>query len=145
MGHGDRAVILAAVLLGIALIVGEPVLIIVAVAVAVVAGLAMVVLPCRAGQPISFSEEFPANTIGPRATTDGDSTPPVNTRRHPDPAPRAGTLEVATPDVLEPPDDERVYPQHVNLPPEDRLRREHGRTYVEKRPTVAVEDEGEES
>jgi len=69
------AVILAAVLLGIALIVGEPVLIIVAVAVAVVAGLAAVVLPGRAGQPISFSEEFPANTIGPRATTDGDSTP----------------------------------------------------------------------
>jgi fatty acid desaturase len=75
------AVIAAAVLFGIALIVGNGVLIVVAVAVVVLTAIAAAVLPRRVGQPISFSEEFPANTIGPRATVDGDSTPPINTRQ----------------------------------------------------------------
>ena len=139
------AVITAAVLLGVALIVGNAVFIWVAVAVLVLAGLGAAVLPGRAGRPISFTEEFPDNTIGPRATSEGDSTPPINTRQRPDPAPSAGPIrEVAAPDSPEPPDDERVFPQYVNLAPQDRLRREHGRTYIEKRRNVRTEDEGGE-
>jgi hypothetical protein len=140
------AVIAAAVLLGIALIVGNDVLIWVAVAVVVLALLGAAVLPSRAGRPISFTEQFPDNTIGPRATSDGDSTPPINTRQHPDPAPPADILrEVAATDSPEPPDDERVFPQYVNLPPEDRLRRENGHTYIEKRRDLRAENEEEEA
>jgi len=136
------AVIVAAVLAGIALILGNLVFIIVAAAVLVLAGLGAAVLPGRAGQPISFTEEFPANTVGPRATSDGDSTPPINTSRHPERTPPPETIrEVEATDSPEPPDDERVFPQYVNLAPEDRLRREHGTTYIEKRRKVAAEDE----
>lgn len=78
------AIIAAAVLFGLALIVGNGVLIIVAVAIVVLTVLAAAILPGRAGRPISFAEEFPANTYGPRATVDGDSTPPINTRQHPE-------------------------------------------------------------
>ena len=31
------------------------------------------------GAPVSFGEEYPATTSGPRATRDGDSRPPINT------------------------------------------------------------------
>jgi hypothetical protein len=139
------AVIVAAVLLGIAIIVGDPVLIIVAVAVVVTAGLGVTVMSRKGGAPISFSEEFPENTIGPRATTGGDSSPPIDTRPHPDPTPQADAIsEVAASDSPEPPDDERVFPQYVNLPPGDRLRREHGETYIEKERRAVPEDDGEE-
>lgn len=140
------AVITAAVLLGIALIVGDAVLIWVAVAVVVLAALGAAVLPGRAGRPISFTEQYPDNTFGPRATSDGDSTPPINTRQHPEPA-APGTVirEVPATDSPEPPDDERVFPQYVNLPPEDRLRRENGRTYIERRRDLAAENEDEEA
>lgn len=135
------AVILAAILFGIALIVGDGVLIIVAIAVAVIAALGAAVLPRRVGRPISFAEEFPANTFGPRATVDGDSTPPINTRQHPDAmAPGATIREVEAWDSPEPPDDDRVFPQYVNLPPEDRLRSKYGDLYIEKRQPVATED-----
>ena len=127
------AVITAAVLLGIALIVGNAVFIWIAVAVVVLAGLAAAMLPGRAGRSISFTEEFPANTIGPRATTGGDSAPPINTRRRTEPIPPAGPMAEVPADTQVLPDDERVFPQYVNLAPEDRLRREHGRTYIEKR------------
>lgn len=138
------AVIAAAVLLGVALIVGNVVFLWIAGAVLVLAAVGAFVVPGRAGSPISFTEQFPENTVGPRATTDGDSTPPINTRRHPEePLPGVPVREAAGPHAPEPPDDERVFPQYVNLAPEDRLRREHGQTYVEKRPDTALEDEDE--
>ena len=31
------------------------------------------------GAPVSFGEEYPATTSGPRATRDGDSRPPIDT------------------------------------------------------------------
>ena len=139
-------VIVAAVLFGIALIVGNGVLLIVAIAVVVLAALGAAVLPSRVGRPISFTEEFPANTFGPRATIDGDSTPPINTRRHPDAmAPGATIREVEAWDSPEPPDDDRVFPQYVNLSPEDRLRSKYGDTYIEKRQNVAAEDAEDEA
>jgi len=33
--------------------------------------------------PVSFSEEFPAATSGPRATSNGDSSPPIDTEPSP--------------------------------------------------------------
>lgn len=139
------AVIAAAVLFGIAFIVGNGVLIIVSIAVLVLAGLAAAVLPGRVGQPISFTEEFPANTFGPRATIDGDSTPPINTRQHPEAmAPDARIREVEALDSPEPPDDDRVFPQYVNLSPDDRLRSKYGDTYIEKRQDVPQEDAEDE-
>lgn len=136
------AVIVAAVLLGIALIVGNWVLLWVAIAVVVVVGLAAAVIPRRIGRPISFTEEFPENTIGPRATSEGDSTPPINTQRHPEAAlPGTEIREAGEPAAPELPDDERVFPQYVNLTPHDRLRREHGHTYVEKHQEVGPDDE----
>lgn len=139
------AVIAAAVLLGIALIVGNWVLIWVAIAVAVVALLGAAVLPGRAGRPISFTEQYPDNTLGPRATSDGDSTPPINTRHHPEPiAPDDIMREVMPTDSPSLPDDERVFPQYVNLSPGDRLRREHGQTYIEKRREVRDNAEDDE-
>ena len=138
-------VIAAAVLFGIALIVGNGVLIGVAIAVVVLAALAAAVLPKRVGQPISFTEEFPANTFGPRATVDGDSTPPINTRQHPEAmAPDARIREVESTDSPEPPDDDRVFPQYVNLSPDDRLRSKYGDTYIEKRQDVPAEGAEEE-
>lgn len=135
------AVIAAAVLFGIALIVGNGVLIVVAIAIVVLTVLAAAVLPGRAGRPISFTEEFPANTFGPRATVDGDSTPPINTRQHPEPmAPDARIREVEALDSPEPPDDDRVFPQYVNLSPDDRLRSKHGDTYIEKHQDAPQED-----
>jgi|GEM_PF-3076256 hypothetical protein len=139
------AVIAAAVLFGIALIVGNGVLIVVAIAVVVLTALAAAVLPRRVGRPISFTEEFPANTYGPRATVDGDSTPPINTRQHPEAmAPDARIREVEALDSPEPPDDDRVFPQYVNLSPDDRLRSKYGDTYIEKRQDVPQEDVEEE-
>ena len=139
------AVILAAVLFGIALIVGNGVLIIVAIAVVVLAALGAAVLPSRAGKPISFTEEFPANTVGPRATVDGDSTPPINTSQHPERmTPGLPIREMEAWDAPEPPDDERVFPQYVNLPPEERLRSKNGATYIERRQPVAAEDAEDE-
>lgn len=138
------AVIVAALLLGTALILGDVVFIGVAAAVVVLAGLGAAVLPGRAGRPISFVEQFPDNTIGPRATTDGDSTPPINSRHHQDSTPPAGIMrEVEATECSEPPDDERVFPQYVNLAPEDRLRRQYGHTYIEKRRDVASADDEE--
>ena len=138
-------VIAAAVLFGIALIVGDVVLIVVAIVVVVLAGLGAAVLPKRVGQPISFTEEFPANTYGPRATVDGDSTPPINTRQRPEPmAPGTTIREVEPDDAAEPPDDDRVFPQYVNLPPEERLRSKYGDTYIEKRHDVHAEDAEDE-
>lgn len=139
------AIIAAAVLFGIALIVGNGVLIGVAIAVVVLTVLAAAVVPRRVGQPISFTEEFPANTFGPRATIDGDSTPPINTRQHPEAmAPDARIREVEAVDSPEPPDDDRVFPQYVNLSPDDRLRRKSGDTYIEKHQDVPQEDVEEE-
>lgn len=138
------AVIIGALLLGTALIVGNVAFIAVAAAVVALAVLGAAVLPGRAGRPISFVEEFPANTVGPRATTEGDSTPPINTRSHPDPVPPPdGMREVEPTDCDAPPDDERVFPQYVNIAPEDRLRREDGRTYIEKRRDAATVDDDE--
>ena len=114
------AVIAAAVLFGIALIAGNGALLIVAIVVLVLTGLAAAFLPGRVGQPISFTEEFPANTFGPRATIDGDSTPPINTQQDPEPmASDARIREVEAPDSPEPPD--------------DRLPSKNGDTYIEKR------------
>jgi hypothetical protein len=139
------AVIAAAVLLGIALIVGDGVFLVVAIVVLVLTGIGAAVLPKRVGRPISFTEEFPTNTFGPRATVDGDSTPPINTQQHPDRmAPAAPMREVEPWDTPEPPDDDRVFPQYVNLPPEDRLRSRYGDTYIEKRRDIAAEDAEDE-
>lgn len=141
------AVILAAVLFGIALIVGNWVLIIIAIAILVATGLEAAVVPRRLGTPITFSEEFPGNTVGPRATSGGDSSPPIDTQRHPDqPAPGAILDEVAMEDYSTLPDKERVFPQYVNLPPEDRLRSSHGHEYIEKgRDLEAEPEEGREA
>lgn len=139
------AVIIAAVLLGIALIVGNTVFLIVAAILVVLTVVAAAVVPRKVGRPISFTEEFPQNTVGPRATTGGDSTPPINTQKHSDPMlPGIPIHEADGPEAPEPPDDERVFPQYVNLAPEDRLRRENGATYVEKRGATRPEDEDRE-
>lgn len=49
-------------------------------AVLVLVGLAIAgVLARRGAAPLSFSQEFPRKTFGPRRTTAGDSSPPIDT------------------------------------------------------------------
>lgn len=49
----------------------------------VLAGLVFAsVLAWRGRASLSYSQEYPRNTYGPRGTTDGDSSPPIDT--HPD-------------------------------------------------------------
>ncbi|MFD0632313.1 hypothetical protein ACFQ9X_12550 [Catenulispora yoronensis] len=49
-------------------------------AVLILAGLVFAaVLAHHGASPVSFSEEVPENTYGPRGTTDGDSSPPIDT------------------------------------------------------------------
>jgi len=72
--------IAAAVLLGVGVAAGSWTLIAIGLAVVVVCGAGAVVLRRRGvSGPISFAEEFPETTVGPRPTTGGDSTPPLDT------------------------------------------------------------------
>jgi Flp pilus assembly protein TadB len=72
--------IAGAVLLAVGVVAGSRTLIVTGIAVVALCLLAASVLRRRGvSGPISFAEEFPETTVGPRATTDGDSTPPLDT------------------------------------------------------------------
>src|SRR3954470_18780908 len=73
------ALIAGAVVIGCSLIAGSLTLLVIG-AVLIAAGVVCAVALTRKGAaPLSFTEQFPEHTYGPRATTHGDSTPPIDT------------------------------------------------------------------
>lgn len=146
------ALIAGALLLGGALVAGSVTLLVIG-AVLVLAGLVGAATMSRRGAaPLSFTEEFPEHTYGPRATTHGDSSPPIDTRPHREPGP-AGyrRLPEVDPETMSaPPDDERVFPQYSNLGPDERLRKVAGHEVIERseagetaEPAEKTEQEGD--
>ena len=104
-------------------------------AVLVFAGLVSAAVLARGGAgPMSFTQEVPQNTHGPRATTGGDSSPPIDT--HPNGQPGSAeyrtVVEADAAQMAEPPDDRRVFPQLSNLAPDERLRNVAGREVIER-------------
>lgn len=127
------ALIAGALAVGGALVAASWVLLVIG-AVLILAGLVFAVVQARRGAvPLAFTREFPANTFGPRGTTDGDSSPPIDT--HPNGLPGSSeyrTLEeVRAAEMEEPPDDRRVFPQYSNLSPDERLRNVDGTEVIE--------------
>ncbi|MBW8803024.1 MAG: hypothetical protein JF587_04080 [Catenulisporales bacterium] len=128
------ALIAAAMILGGALMAGSVALLIIGVVLVIAAAVCAVVLTRRGQAPFSFTEEFPEHTYGPRATTDGDSTPPIDTEPNRPPGPpQFWILEERDPaEMGEPPDDQRVFPQYSNLRPDERLRNVEGHEVIER-------------
>lgn len=101
----------------------------------VAVGLILAVILPKTGlsHPVSFAEEVPTHTGGPRATDDGDSRPPIDTDPHrpPDLSPYDTVTEAPASDLPQTPDADRAKPQHVNLAPDERIRRIGGRDVIE--------------
>lgn len=74
------AFIVGALLIAASVIAGNLPMAVVGIAVVVVTLVGYVVMSRKdAVAPVSFDEEFPADTAGPRATKDGRSAPPIAT------------------------------------------------------------------
>lgn len=103
------------------------------IAVIVLGLLLAVVLPrVGASAPISFTENVPPNTAGPRKTTNGQATPPIDTQPDaPDLSPYHTVAEAPASQLPQDPDTDRAKPQYVNLPPDERIRRVGGRDVIE--------------
>jgi len=128
------ALIAGAVVIGCSLIAGSLTLLVIG-AVLIAAGMVCAVALTRRGEaPLSFTEQFPEHTYGPRATTHGDSTPPIDTQPNhpPGPGPYQTMEEVDAGQMSKPPDDRRVFPQYENLSPDERLRDVGGREVIER-------------
>ncbi|NUP48378.1 MAG: hypothetical protein HOW97_13880 [Catenulispora sp.] len=128
------ALIAGAALLGGALVAGSVALLVIGVVLVLAAVVVVVAMTRRGTAPLSFTEEFPDHTYGPRATTEGDSSPPIDTQpNRPSGPPEYRTLEeVQAQDMSEPPDDTRVFPQYSNLGPDERLRNVGGHEVIER-------------
>lgn len=113
--------IAGAVLLGCALIAGSVALLVIGAVLVAAGGVCAIVLNRRGEAPLSFTDEFPEHTYGPRATTHGDSTPPIDTRpnRPPEPAPYQTMEEVDAGQMRKSPDNRRAFPQYENLNPDE--------------------------
>lgn len=109
--------------------------------VAVIAlGLVLAVVLPRLGvsAPISFTEHTPADTAGPRKTTNGQAAPPIDTQPgdrpgagEPDLSPYHTVAEAPASALPQEPDTDRAKPQYVNLPPGERIRRVGGQDVIE--------------
>jgi hypothetical protein len=76
------ALIAGALGIGGALVAGSIALLVVG-CLLVLAGLVFAsVLAWRGRASLSYSQEYPRTTYGPRGTTDGDSSPPIDTQPH---------------------------------------------------------------
>ncbi|MFL6113267.1 MAG: hypothetical protein ACJ786_18190 [Catenulispora sp.] len=128
------AFIAAAMILGGALMAGSVALLVIGAVLVIAAAVCAAVLTRRGQAPFSFTEQFPENTYGPRATTAGDSTPPIDTEPNRPPGPpEFWTLEERDPaEMSDPPDDQRVFPQYSNLRPDERLRNVEGHEVIER-------------
>lgn len=128
------ALIAGAALLGGALVAGSVALLVIGVVLVLAAVAVAVTLTRRGAPPLSFTEEFPDHTYGPRATIEGDSSPPIDTQpnRPPGPPEYRTLEEVEARDMSEPPDDTRVFPQYSNLGPDERLRNVGGHEVIER-------------
>jgi hypothetical protein len=95
--------------------------------------LAVVLPKTGLSRPVSFAEEAPARTGGPRATEDGRSSPPIDTDPHrpADLSPYETVTEVPASELPQTPDSGRAKPQDVNLAPDERIRRIGGRDVIE--------------
>lgn len=130
------ALIAGALAIGGALVAASVVLLVIG-AVLILAGLAIAAVLARRGRsPLSFNQEFPERTYGPRSTTNGDSSPPIDT--HPNGYPggddyrTVDEVEATSTSMEEPPDDRRVFPQLSNLSPGERLRNVDGHEVIER-------------
>jgi hypothetical protein len=128
------AVIAATMILGGALIAGSVALLVIGAVLVSAALVCATVLTRRGEAPISFTHQFPDHTYGPRATTHGDSRPPIDTEpNRPAGPPHFWTLEERYPsEMSDPPDDQRVFPQYSNLRPDERLRNVEGHEVIER-------------
>lgn len=103
----------------------------------VAAGLVLAVVLPRLGlsRPVSFAEDVPTRTDGPRATDDGRPVPPIDTEpdrpRPPDLSPYVTFEEAPASELPQTPDVDRAKPQHVNLAPDERIRRIGGEDVIE--------------
>lgn len=71
--------IAAALVIGGGLIAASVVLLVIGTALVGAGLIGAAVLGRHGAAPVSFTQEFPKNTPGPRGTTDGDSSPPIDT------------------------------------------------------------------
>ncbi|NUP53893.1 MAG: hypothetical protein HOW97_42225 [Catenulispora sp.] len=128
------AIIAGALVLGGAVIAGSITLLVIGAVVVLAALGCAAVLTHRGAAPFSFTEEFPEHTFGPRATEHGDSSPPIDTEPHRPPGPAHYHIveEFDAEAMSDPPDDQRVFPQYVNLDPDERLRNVAGREVIER-------------
>ncbi|NUR59547.1 MAG: hypothetical protein HOV87_12900, partial [Catenulispora sp.] len=113
----------------------------------VAVGLVLAVVLPRLGvsRPVSFAENVPTRTDGPRATDDGRSEPLIDTEpdagrspgldpdrpRPPDLSPYLTFEEAPASELPQTPDVDRAKPQHVNLAPDERIRRIGGEDVIE--------------
>jgi hypothetical protein len=128
------ALIAGASAVGGALVAASAVLLVIGV-VLVLAGLVYATVLARHGTgSLSFTREFPDTTYGPRGTTGGDSSPPIDTHPNglPGPSEYRTMAEVDAADMAEPPDDRRAFPQLSNLSPDERLRNVDGHEVIER-------------
>jgi hypothetical protein len=128
------AVIAGALFLCAALKAGSLTLLIIGIVVILAAAVYAVTLTRRGQAPVSFTDEFPEHTYGPRATEHGDSSPPIDTRPRgqSDSTPYQTMEEVDARQMTKPPDDRRAFPQYSNLSPDERLRNVEGREVIER-------------
>jgi hypothetical protein len=131
-------IVAGALMLGGGIIAGNAVSIVIAALLIVIAAASALGMPrMRESGGISFGAEFPEHTVGPRATTGGHSGPPIDTQ--PDPAKRDTRRPEPLPEMPADgapalPDDGRVFPQYVNLAPDERLRWVGGHDVIETPP-----------
>jgi hypothetical protein len=111
----------------------------------VAVGLVLAVVLPRMGlsRPVSFAEDVPTRTNGPRGTDDGRPTPPIDTEpdarsgmkpdqpQPPDLSPYVTFEEAPASELPQTPDVDRAKPQHVNLAPDERIRRIGGEDVIE--------------
>jgi hypothetical protein len=138
------ALIAGALAIGGALVAASVVLLVIGVVLVLAGLLGAAVLSRRGTGSLSFTEEYPGRTYGPRSTSDGDSSPPIDT--HPNGYSGGDEYrtveEVEATSMEEPPDDRRVFPQLSNLSPGERLRNVDGQEVIERPRSADEADSG---
>jgi hypothetical protein len=135
------AVILLGVITAAVGLMAVQIAVIIAGAGVVAVGLILAVVLPRFGisRPVSFAENVPTRTDGPRGTDDDNPAQPTDTDTDTDPErPRSPDLspyqtyeEVPASELPSTPDTGRAKPQHVNLAPDERIRRIDGEDVIE--------------
>jgi hypothetical protein len=119
------------VVLASGMAVGSTVVIVIGAVLAVTAAACGVILPRRGvSGPISFTQEWPPTTVGPRGRHSAGLTFDTEPNAPPRPPP-ALVEEIHSRDAPHGPDRERSFAQYVNLGPHELLHQIEGKAYVE--------------